>query len=97
MGFLKSPQEFLQVILTLLDITNYRFILLSAGYEPLDAAVEVIAAEASSSVERGPSSEDGIFLFDGRLLYFSGWALLIHLVGLCTWGGHLNKYNKRIY
>ncbi|KAL6328723.1 hypothetical protein AAG906_003409 [Vitis piasezkii] len=72
MGFLRNPREFLQVILTVLDITNYRFILFSAGYEPLDAAVKVIAAEASSSLERRQSSEDGIFLFGGRLFCFSG-------------------------
>ena len=76
MGFLRNPREFLQVILTVLDITNYRFILFSAGYEPLDAAVKVIAAEASSSLERRQSSEDGIFLFGCRLFCFSGWALL---------------------
>ena len=72
MGFLRNPREFLQVILTVLDMRNHRFILFTAGYEPLDAAVKLIAAEASSPLERRQSSEDGIFLFGGRLLCFSG-------------------------
>ncbi|KAJ6348401.1 hypothetical protein OIU76_004799 [Salix suchowensis] len=69
MGFLRNPQTFLQVIQTVLEITNYRFILLTAGYEPLDEAVQVIASE-SSHLDKRQYLEEGICLFDSRLFCF---------------------------
>ncbi|KAF3975516.1 hypothetical protein CMV_001229 [Castanea mollissima] len=38
MGFLKNPQAFLHVLRTVIEITSYRFILFTAGFEALDAA-----------------------------------------------------------
>ncbi|KAJ4823273.1 hypothetical protein Tsubulata_028449 [Turnera subulata] len=71
MGFLRNPRAFLQVLQTVLGITNYRFILFTAGYEPLDEAVKVIGAETSSQSER-EYNEEGVCLFDGRLFCFPG-------------------------
>ncbi|KAA8536524.1 hypothetical protein F0562_029002 [Nyssa sinensis] len=72
MGFLRNPQAFLRVLETVLDITSHRFILFSAGFEPLDAAIRMIAIEAASSLENTQHSEDVIPLFGGRLFCFSG-------------------------
>lgn len=69
MGFLRNPQTFLQVIQTVLEITNFRFILFTASYEPLDEAVQVIATE-SSHLDKRKYLEEGICLFDNRLFCF---------------------------
>lgn len=69
MGFLRNPQTFLQVIQTVLEITNFRFILFTASYEPLDEAVEVIATD-SSHFDKRKYLEEGICLFDNRLFCF---------------------------
>ncbi|XP_057978225.1 sterol 3-beta-glucosyltransferase UGT80B1 isoform X2 [Malania oleifera] len=69
MGFLKNPLAFLRVLQTVLEITSYRFILFSSGYEPLHAAIHVVAAETSVSIQCG---EDEMSLFGGRLFSFSG-------------------------
>ncbi|KAF3435186.1 hypothetical protein FNV43_RR22273 [Rhamnella rubrinervis] len=71
LGFLKDPQAFLHVLQTVLEITSYRFILFTAGYEPLDAAIEIISDKASSHVTRH-LSEDCHSLFKDRLFCFSG-------------------------
>ncbi|CAK9151195.1 unnamed protein product [Ilex paraguariensis] len=72
MGFLRNPQAFLQVLQAVVEMTSYRFLLMSSGYEPLDAAIQVIAAEASSGSERRKVSDSGIPLFGGHLFCFSG-------------------------
>ncbi|XP_028088622.1 sterol 3-beta-glucosyltransferase UGT80A2 isoform X2 [Camellia sinensis] len=72
MGFLRNPQAFLEVLRTIVDITSHRFILFSAGFEPLDAAIQKIADDASSGSEQRQFSEDGISIFGGRLFCFSG-------------------------
>ena len=72
MGFMRNPQAFLQVLQTVLGITCYRFILFTAGYEPLDAAVQEIAYEASSVSNQRQLIQNGISLFDSRLFFFSG-------------------------
>ncbi|KAG6780254.1 hypothetical protein POTOM_013108 [Populus tomentosa] len=69
MGFLRNPQTFLQVIQTVLEITNFRFILFTASYEPLDEAVQAIATE-SSHLDKRKYLEEGICLFDNRLFCF---------------------------
>ncbi|KAJ6942096.1 sterol 3-beta-glucosyltransferase UGT80A2 isoform X3 [Populus alba x Populus x berolinensis] len=69
MGFLRNPQTFLQVIQTVLEITNFRFILCTASYEPLDKAVQVMATE-SSRFDKRKYLEEGICLFDNRLFCF---------------------------
>ncbi|CAL5329711.1 unnamed protein product [Camellia sinensis] len=78
MGFLRNPQAFLEVLRTIVDITSHRFILFSAGFEPLDAAIQKIADDASSSSEQRQFSEDGISIFGGRLFCFSGCAAAVH-------------------
>jgi len=73
MGFLKNPQAFLHVLRTVIEITSYRFILFIAGFEALDAAVRMIAAEASSCSSQTQLSEDCISLFNSRLFCFTGY------------------------
>ncbi|XP_020221678.1 sterol 3-beta-glucosyltransferase UGT80B1 isoform X3 [Cajanus cajan] len=70
MGFLKDPRAFICVLQNVLSTTNYRFILFTAGYEPLEAIVRTIAAEAS--FEQKNWSDDCLPLFNGQLLCFSG-------------------------
>ncbi|XP_056159423.1 sterol 3-beta-glucosyltransferase isoform X2 [Syzygium oleosum] len=72
MGFMQNPQAFLAVLQIVIRITNYRFILFTAGHEPLQAAVLTAAAEESSSFSKRQFNEDGISLFNGRLFCFSG-------------------------
>lgn len=71
MGFLKNPQAFIRVIQTVLDISNFRFILFTSGYEPLDDAVKLYATE-TSLVDNSQYNEEGICLFNGRLFCFPG-------------------------
>ncbi|XP_075673145.1 uncharacterized protein LOC142642632 isoform X2 [Castanea sativa] len=73
MGFLKNPQAFLHVLRTVIEITSYRFILFIAGFEALDAAVHMIAAEASSCSSQTQLSEDCISLFNSQLFCFTGY------------------------
>ncbi|KAH0733649.1 hypothetical protein KY289_004837 [Solanum tuberosum] len=72
MGFLRNPHAFLRVLGTALDISGSRFILFSAGYEPLEAAIDSYAKEASSCPEQTQRSNEGVSLFGGRLFCFSG-------------------------
>lgn len=72
MGFLKNPQAFLRVLQTVIEITSYRFILFTAGFEPLASAVRMIAAEALSHLSQRQLSEDCISIFDGQLFCFTG-------------------------
>ncbi|XP_022762896.1 sterol 3-beta-glucosyltransferase UGT80B1 isoform X2 [Durio zibethinus] len=72
MGFMRNPQAFVQVLQSVLGITCYRFILFTAGYEPLDAAIQEIANEASSISNQRQLIQNGITLSDGRLFCFSG-------------------------
>ncbi|KAL8205848.1 hypothetical protein R6Q57_009399 [Mikania cordata] len=65
-------QLLLQVLQSVLETTNYRFILFSSGYEPLDAATRLLAAEASLHSEKEEFIRDGISLFNSRLFCFSG-------------------------
>ena len=73
MGFLKNPQAFLYVLRTVIEITSYRFILFTAGFEALDAAVRMIAAETSSCSSQTQLSEDCISLFNCQLFCFTGY------------------------
>ncbi|KAK7852109.1 sterol 3-beta-glucosyltransferase ugt80b1 [Quercus suber] len=73
MGFLKYPQAFLHVLQTVIEITSYRFILFTAGFEALDAAVRMIVAEASSCSSQTQLSEDCISLFSSQLFCFTGY------------------------
>ncbi|XP_022855103.1 sterol 3-beta-glucosyltransferase UGT80A2 isoform X1 [Olea europaea var. sylvestris] len=72
MGFLRNPKTFLRILGDLLAITSCRFILFSAGYEPLDVTIKMFAGKAPSASEQVQSSKDETLLFDGRLLCFSG-------------------------
>ncbi|KAK4401931.1 O-mycaminosyltylonolide 6-deoxyallosyltransferase [Sesamum angolense] len=72
MGYLKNPQAFLRVLENVLSITSHRFILLTAGYGPLDAAIKMFAETSSSSSEQTQPGEVQSWLFDDRLLCFSG-------------------------
>ncbi|KAK9111164.1 hypothetical protein Scep_018683 [Stephania cephalantha] len=70
MGFLKNPQAFLRILGVVVEITNLRFILFSAGYEPLDCAINVMSGGLSSSNLK--RSFEGFLLFDNRVFCFSG-------------------------
>ncbi|KAF7126770.1 hypothetical protein RHSIM_Rhsim11G0131100 [Rhododendron simsii] len=72
MGFLRNPQAFLGVLQKAVAITSHRFILFSAGFDPLDAVIQKIAADASSGSAQKQFCEDGTLLFGGRLFCFSG-------------------------
>ncbi|CAH9079634.1 unnamed protein product [Cuscuta europaea] len=73
MGFMTNPWAFLRVLGHVLDITSYRFILLSAGYEPLNDVIQLCAQESSSCSEQTPcNNDDGVFLFSGRFLSLPG-------------------------
>ncbi|XP_019418459.1 PREDICTED: sterol 3-beta-glucosyltransferase UGT80B1 [Lupinus angustifolius] len=70
MGFLRDPCAFLRVLQSVLNTTEHRFILFTAGYEPLESTVHMIAAEAS--IGQNKRNEDCVHLYDGRLFCFSG-------------------------
>ncbi|XP_018439017.1 sterol 3-beta-glucosyltransferase-like isoform X2 [Raphanus sativus] len=66
MGFMKNPLAFLRVLQSVIQITGYRFILLTAGYEPLEAAIRTIVQEPKRSLH------EGVSIFNGKLFCFSG-------------------------
>ncbi|CAH1424284.1 unnamed protein product [Lactuca virosa] len=70
MGFMKKPHLLLQVLGSVVEVTNYRFILFTSGYGPLDAATRFLAGEASSNSCQ--EIKDGISLFRDRIFCFSG-------------------------
>ncbi|XP_062218549.1 sterol 3-beta-glucosyltransferase UGT80B1 isoform X2 [Phragmites australis] len=74
MGFLRNPKAFLMVLKAAIASTDYRFILFSSGYQPLDSAIQSIASSvAESSEAEAPSlGVDSTLLFNGRLFCFSG-------------------------
>lgn len=72
MGYFRNPQAFVRVLGNVLNISNHRFILFSAGYGPLDAAISILAHTPPSASEQMQSSEIQTSLFDGRLFCFSG-------------------------
>ncbi|KAG5625569.1 hypothetical protein H5410_010787 [Solanum commersonii] len=96
MGFLRNPHAFLRVLGTALDISGSRFILFSAGYEPLEAAIDSYAKEASSRPEQTQRSNEGVSLFGGRLFCFSGSVPYNWLFPRCAaaihHGGRLDSY-----
>jgi len=74
MGFLRNPKAFLMVLKAAIESTDYRFILISSGYQPLDSAIRSIASSVteSSEAEASSLSDDSILLFNSRLFCFSG-------------------------
>ncbi|KAJ0988050.1 hypothetical protein J5N97_006406 [Dioscorea zingiberensis] len=73
MGYLTNPRAFLLVLKAVVEITNHRVVLFSAGYEPLDASIRLLSGSSNASKEEQlTDSEDGIFLFNNRLFCFSG-------------------------
>ncbi|XP_039825995.1 sterol 3-beta-glucosyltransferase UGT80B1-like isoform X2 [Panicum virgatum] len=74
MGFLRNPKAFLMVLKAAIESTDYRFILFSSGYQPLDSAIQSIASSApkSSEAEASSLSDDSTLLFNDRLFCFSG-------------------------
>lgn len=72
MGFVRDPIAFLRILQSVIQITGYRFIIFTAGYGPLDAAIWTIANRSDSS-EKQPLHV-GISIFNGKLFCYSGWA-----------------------
>ncbi|PIA25440.1 hypothetical protein AQUCO_11400011v1 [Aquilegia coerulea] len=70
MGFLRNSRAFLQVLEAVMEVTSYRFILFTAGYEPLDSAIHELSRELYCS-DRNICCEDGVLLRD-NLFCFSG-------------------------
>ncbi|KAK6156947.1 hypothetical protein DH2020_011195 [Rehmannia glutinosa] len=88
-GLLEESPGIPSVLGNVLNITNHKFILFSAGYGPLDAAIKMFAQTLSSDSEQMQSSEIQSCLFDGRLFCFSGYGYLVKGVlttdvGCCT-------------
>lgn len=74
MGFLRNPKAFLMVLKAAIESTDYRFILFSSGYQPLDSAIQAIASSLTESRGETPCG-DSTLLYNGRLFCFSGWVL----------------------
>ncbi|KAK4747596.1 hypothetical protein SAY87_014182 [Trapa incisa] len=72
MGFLMNPRPFLLVLKEAATMTGHRFILFTASYEPLDAAILDITSEEPSSSSQTDYSEHGRLLFGGQLFCFCG-------------------------
>ncbi|WVZ77376.1 hypothetical protein U9M48_025251 [Paspalum notatum var. saurae] len=74
MGFIRNPKAFLMVLKAAIESTDYRFILFSSGYQPLDSAIKSIASSVteSSGVEAPALGGDSNLLFNGRLFCFLG-------------------------
>ncbi|KDO50936.1 hypothetical protein CISIN_1g043283mg [Citrus sinensis] len=84
MGFLKNPEAFLRVLQTVLHTTTYRFVLFTAGYEPLDTAIRVMAPGTSSILTQRVITQYGISIFDGKLFCFSGMVPYKYLFPRCV-------------
>ncbi|XP_078438933.1 UDP-Glycosyltransferase superfamily protein isoform X2 [Wolffia australiana] len=65
MGYLRNPRAFLLVLKTVIERSLHRFVLFSLDYEPLDDVIKSMANESDGS-------GDCTFLFDDRLICFSG-------------------------
>ncbi|XP_056691561.1 sterol 3-beta-glucosyltransferase UGT80B1 isoform X2 [Spinacia oleracea] len=73
LGFLRNPRALLCILQAAVDITKCRFILLTAGYEPLDVAVQNFAAEVdSSTLNQSTSLNNGISMYNDHLFFLSG-------------------------
>lgn len=67
-----NPRGFLLVLQAVASMTGHRFILFTANYDPLDAAVLAFAAEEPSSLGQIDFNEDSVLLFGGQLFCFCG-------------------------
>lgn len=78
MGFLGNPQAFLHVLKAVVDCSNYKFLLFTAGYDPLDAAIQFAAGSSLDSNRENPLpvNKDWTLLYNDRLFCFSGYLLL---------------------
>ncbi|XP_074296845.1 sterol 3-beta-glucosyltransferase-like [Silene latifolia] len=73
MGLLRNPLSLLCILQTAIKITNCRFVLLTAGFEQLNVAIQFTATKEGLPVRGNKLSvDDGVSLFDGRLFSFSG-------------------------
>ncbi|KAJ4808683.1 Sterol 3-beta-glucosyltransferase [Rhynchospora pubera] len=72
MGFLTNPKAFLAVLQRVIEATEYRFILFTSGYEPLDASIRYLADNAMPNTSHMLEETDSTFLFNNRLFCFSG-------------------------
>nr|CAB3446087.1 unnamed protein product [Digitaria exilis] len=72
MGFLRNPKAFLMVLKAAIESTDYRFILFSSGYQPLDSAIQSIASSVTNASEASSLGDDNALLFNRRLFCFSG-------------------------
>ncbi|XP_020679797.1 sterol 3-beta-glucosyltransferase isoform X2 [Dendrobium catenatum] len=86
MGFIRNPVAFLSVLEAVIKSTSYRFILFSAGYEPLDAAIRLFSGTSPSSenLSNPNCGKDCRLIFSDRLLCFSGTAPYIWLFPRCA-------------
>ncbi|KAK8461437.1 hypothetical protein SEVIR_1G038800v4 [Setaria viridis] len=70
--------------LSSIELTDYRFILFSSGYQPLDSAIQGIASSITKSSEAETPCDDSTLLFNGRLFCFSGSIPYSWLFPRCT-------------
>ncbi|KAL4195505.1 hypothetical protein AMTRI_Chr05g73640 [Amborella trichopoda] len=82
MGFMKNPQAFLELLKAVLEASDYRAILLSADYEPLNDAIMNMLGSDNNGCDR--LSEDGVLLFYDRLFCFSGTIPYSWLFSRCS-------------
>uniref|UniRef100_A0A0D9VDM6 Erythromycin biosynthesis protein CIII-like C-terminal domain-containing protein n=1 Tax=Leersia perrieri TaxID=77586 RepID=A0A0D9VDM6_9ORYZ len=50
MGYLRNPKAFLMVLKAVIEKTDYRIILFSSGYQPLDSAIQSVASSVAESI-----------------------------------------------
>ncbi|KAK9217952.1 hypothetical protein WN943_006584 [Citrus x changshan-huyou] len=80
----QNPEAFLRVLQTVLHTTTYRFVLFTAGYEPLDTAIRVMAPGTSSVLTQRVITQYGISIFNGKLFCFSGMVPYKYLFPRCV-------------
>ncbi|KAG0463980.1 hypothetical protein HPP92_020049 [Vanilla planifolia] len=89
MGFIRNTEAFLSVLKAVIKTTSHRFVLFSAGYEPLDTVIEMISgASSSSNLSKQECSKGCTLLFDDQLLCFSGSIPYIWLFSRCAAAFH---------
>ncbi|KAG9130554.1 hypothetical protein Leryth_011815 [Lithospermum erythrorhizon] len=84
MGFLRNCEAFLKVLEDIVNLSGQNFILFTAGFGPLDAAICGLGKEISSEPESRRSTAEGISVFAGRVYCFSGSVPYMWLFPKCA-------------
>ncbi|KAI3699074.1 hypothetical protein L2E82_43090 [Cichorium intybus] len=65
MGFIRKPHLLLEVLESVIKVTNYRFVLFTSGYEPLDAATRWLFPKCAVAIHHGGSGSTSAALHAG--------------------------------